>query len=86
MANSIVNQLNRIETGIGPMTDRILNNIVNKVTSGDFKELLTDKIADPIMIVINKKVQPYLYGALLLYVILIILLCFIIYLLLTRKR
>ena len=86
ISENIANQLNRFETGIGPMTDRVLNNIVDKVTSGNFQEILTNKIADPIMHIINKKTQPYIFGALVLYIIVVILLIWIIYLLLSRRK
>lgn len=76
---------NRIETGIGPVTDRLLSTIVDRVTSGDFKEILADKIVYPITDIINRKIRPYVYISIVLYLIVIVLLIIII-VLLSKKR
>lgn len=75
-----------LETGIGPMTDNILNTILDRVTTGDFKERLTDKIVSPVTNIINKKIQPYIYLAAGSYVLLLILLLIIIYMLMKNKK
>ena len=76
---------NRIETGVGPITDRLLANILNRISNGNFKEMLTDKIVDPITGIINEKIRPYIYISVVLYIIIIILLVVIIYLLVRKK-
>lgn len=76
----------KFETGIGPMTDRILNSVLDRVTSGNFKEKLTDKIVDPVMLSINNKIRPYVYTGIILYAILVILLIVIIYLLVKKNK
>ena len=76
----------RFETGIGPMTDRLLNSAVDRLTSGDFREKLMDKIVDPTFSLINRKIQPYVYVSLIMYLFIIILLAFIIYLLFSNRR
>jgi hypothetical protein len=80
------NRENKFETGIGPFTDKVLSSIIDKVTGDDFKEILTDKIVDPITIIINKKIRPYLYIGIFLYLIVLVLLVFIIYLLIKKKK
>jgi len=80
------NHSNRFETGMGPMTDRILGTVLDKITSGDFREVLTDKIVDPVTEIINKKIKPYVYISLGLYTILVIFLIIIIYLLIKKKK
>src|SRR5207247_954958 len=75
----------KFETGIGPTTDRILNSILDRLTTDNFKEKLTDKIVYPITHLINKKLKPYVYVSMTLYLILVVLLVFIIYLLLKNK-
>ncbi|XWV25241.1 hypothetical protein QJ856_gp0531 [Tupanvirus deep ocean] len=77
---------NRFETGIGPVTDRLLGTLLDKLTGGDFKDILTDKIVDPITEIINRKVKPYVYISIGLYIIVIILLALIIYLLIKKKN
>jgi len=74
------------ETGLGPVTDKLLNTIFEKITTKDFKEKIAEKIVDPVTEIINEKIQPYVYISMGLYIILIILLLVIIYLLLVRKR
>ncbi|XWV26501.1 hypothetical protein QJ857_gp0568 [Tupanvirus soda lake] len=76
----------RFETGIGPVTDRLLGTLLDKLTGGDFKDILTDKIVDPITEIINRKVKPYVYISIGLYSIVIILLALIIYLLIKKKN
>lgn len=75
-----------VQTGIGPMVDNILNTVLGRVTSGDFKERLTDKIVSPVTTMINRKIQPYLYLAGGLYLVLVILLLIIIYLLVKKNK
>ena len=76
----------KFQTGIGPMTDKILNSILDRLTSDSFKEKLTDKIVDPVTEIINRKIKPYVYTSIGLYSIVILLLLIIIYLLIVRKK
>ena len=75
----------RFETGIGPVTDNILNTILDRLSSDGFKEKLTDKIVDPVTTMINKKIKPYVKISIGLYSIVIVLLCIIIYLIMSKK-
>ena len=84
MATSAESIPTRFSTGIGPMTDRVLNTLLDRVSSGDFKEKLTDKIVDPITHIINEKVKPYIYVSVIMYFIVILLLIFIIYLIVRK--
>ena len=76
----------KFATGIGPITDKILNSILDRFTSDGFKEKLTDKIVDPITNIINEKIKPYVYVSVGLYFIVIILLIVIIYLLIKKQN
>lgn len=84
--NRVLEENFKFQTGIGPMTDKILNSILDRITSDSFKEKLSDKIVDPVIGLINQKIKPYVYTCLVLYAIIIILLLIIIYLLLNKKR
>lgn len=75
----------RVETGIGPMTDNILNTILDRITTDNFRGKLTDKIIQPITGMINEKIKPYLYISLLLYSFIVILLFVIILLVMMRR-
>jgi hypothetical protein len=74
-----VNNNTKIQTGIGPMTDTLLNNMADKLTNREFKEIVASKIVDPVTEIFYVKVKPYFYGGILLYAIIIILLLLILY-------
>ncbi|ADO18231.1 hypothetical protein [Acanthamoeba castellanii mimivirus] len=74
------------ETGIGPITDRILNSILDKLTSDNFKDKLMDKIVDPVTMMINDRIRPYVYIGIVMYAILVILLLIIIYMLYKKSK
>lgn len=76
----------KFETGIGPMTDKILNSIIDKLSADNLKEKLTDKVVYPLTEIVNEKIRPYIYISLILYLVIIILLIAIIYLLARRKK
>lgn len=76
----------RFATGIGPTTDKILNTLIDRFTSGDFREKLTDRIVDPITNMINDKIRPYIYVCIGLYFIVILLLIVIIWLLIKKPK
>ena len=75
----VTDLVRNIETGIGPMTDRFLSNIVNKLSNKNFQDMVSKKIVDPVMLVVVKKMQPYIYMVLLLYAILLFLIIYMIY-------
>lgn len=82
--NHNINNELKLETGIGPFTDGLLVSILDRITSGDFREILIDKIVDPITEIINKKIKPYVYISIVLYSVVIVLMIYIIFLL--KKR
>ncbi len=69
----------KIHTGMGPMTDNLLNNVADKMANREFKEIMANKIVDPVIIIIKDKVRPYVYGGVLLYALIIILLLLILF-------
>lgn len=80
MSYDLPNNSHFFTTGIGPMTDNILNNILERITSDSFKEQLSNKIVGPVISLINSKIKPYVYLSIGLYMIIIILLIIIIFL------
>ena len=76
----------RFATGIGPRTDKILNTILARLTSNDFKEKLIDGVVNPITHVVIERIRPYVYLSLGLYMIIILLLVIIIFLLLKKNK
>jgi len=76
----------KFETGMGPMTDSILNLILEKISTTNFREKLTDNIMCPISQMVNQRIRPYVYISVVLYCIIIILLLAIIYLLLKKNK
>jgi len=72
-------------TGIGPMTDRVLNTVLDRLSTDKFREKLTDKIVGPVTNVVSQKVKPYIYLTIGLYAIVIILLIIIIYMLMKKQ-
>ena len=66
-----------VATGIGPVTDGIINTFLNKITSGG--------VVDRVTAVVSSQVRKYIYFAGLLYLVLVALLIFIIYILLRKK-
>lgn len=75
----------RYET-IGSMINKILSAIIDKINTGDFREVMADKIVDPIKDSIQKKVRPYIYLGASMYLLLVILLVIIIVILLKNKK
>ena len=62
---------------MGPVTNRIMQSFVDKLASAEFRELLAEKIVDPMVGVVNEKIKPYIYISLFMYAILIVLLVMI---------
>lgn len=81
---SNINDNYHFETGIGPVTDRVLSSVLSILTRNDFKTLITDKVMDPITNAVNEKVRPYIYTSIIMYLVLLALLIYIIILL--RKK
>jgi len=72
-------------TGIGPVTDGVVNTVLEKFSSRDFKEMVSDRIVSPVTEMISNKLRPYIYMCGALYLLLVILLIVIIYLLINKK-
>jgi hypothetical protein len=75
----------KLSTGIGPMTDKIINNILDHVNNAEFRNKLNNKLVDPIFGLINSKLRPYIYASLLLYLVILILLIIIIIMIYRKK-
>lgn len=75
------NKTTDFESGFGPITDRILNNIYNFLTNKEFQDKVSDKLVNPLTQIINDKMRPYIYMSIVLYGIIIVLLITIIYML-----
>jgi hypothetical protein len=76
----------KIETGMGPITDKIINEFINGISIDNYESRINDKVLDPITKLINKKMQPYMYLSGGLYIVIILLLLIIIYMLFTKKK
>lgn len=76
----------KIETGVGPITDQLLNSLVDKLNSDNFKTDVMGKLMDPVSEILNEKIKPYIQISMALYGIVIILMLVIIYLLITQKK
>lgn len=77
---------NKLKTGMGPVTDRIVNELIDGFTIDAYQDKINNKFVDPITEIINRRVQPYVYLSGGLYIVIIILLCVIIYILLHKKN
>lgn len=75
-----------INTGLGPTTDRVINNIIDKINTPAVKETVNDKIIDPIKIKVMNVVRPYLYIGGIMYIVIILLLIIVIIMLARHKR
>lgn len=76
----------RFSTGVGPITDKIINQAFERVNTTDFKEKINTNIVDPLVQMINQRLQPYIHIGAVLYAIIVILLLVIIYLLISKKN
>lgn len=68
-------------SGFGPVTDKLFNYILEKCKSDNVKEKFIDSIAETV----NKKIEPYVYFGMIMYVLVLIILVLILILLLKRK-
>jgi len=80
------NTSQKIQTGVGPMTDNFINSIIDKINSDNFKKNISDKLLDPLSLAINQKIQPYVQLSMVLYGVVIVLMVVIIYLLLVKAN
>lgn len=76
----------KLSTGMGPITDRIINELMNGFTIDDYRDKINDKFVDPMTKIINQRLRPYMYISGGLYIIIIVLLLIIIYILIIRKK
>jgi hypothetical protein len=76
----------KIETGIGPTVDGIINFILKKLEVDQVKNKISDNILCPAMDMINQKIRPYVYISLGLYLIIVVLLVVIFYILVNLYR
>lgn len=70
-----------IETGIGPMTDNMLNVLIKKMNESGLKDSIECNIFEPTLEKIKNRFRPYLLLTVVLYLIIIVLLWYIIRLL-----
>jgi hypothetical protein len=85
LKNGIDKKNSQFVTGMGPVTDKIINDIIQKLSADGVKDQLLYRCIDPVTEIINEKIQPYIYVSIGLYIIVIMLLLIIIYLLIVRK-
>jgi len=70
--------LNEFTSGMGPMTDRLLNGILDAISKENFSQRFTQ--------IVNDRVQPYVYMGMFMYAVIVMLLLVIIYLLYVDKK
>ena len=75
----------KLQTGFGPMTDKVLNSVLESMSSSTFKEQLTHRIIDPSAKIIKDKMRPYINIGIGMYLFLVFLLIVIIYLLIRKQ-
>lgn len=71
----------KIETGMGPITDKVITDLIEKFSTEGYR----DKIIELITQTLNQKIRPYLYVTTFLFVIILTLILFIIYILLSKR-
>ena len=74
-----------IKTGIGPITDQLINNIIDKLNKESLREKLNYGVIYPLIDETSNKLKPYFYIGIGMYIFIIILLLVIIKLLINRK-
>jgi len=74
------------ESGIGPITDKIINGVFDVITNKDFNEKISNKLVTPLTQIVNDKIKPYIYISGFLYLIIITLLLIIISLISNPKK
>lgn len=76
---------NKYKTGIGPITDHLVDECIKKFTSEEVKNEIISKLFDPILEDLTKKMEPYIYMISFLYSIILILIIIIIILMISKK-
>lgn len=76
----------RIETGIGAFTDKILNVVIEKVDSPQFRNQINQRLVEPVIANSMARFRPYIMTVCIAYIILLVLIIFIIYLLFRMKK
>lgn len=77
---------NKIETGIGPTVDGIINFLMKKIEMDKISNKIGNRILYPVLDIINKKIRSYVYIGIGMYLAIIILLIVIIYFLMKLYR
>jgi len=72
-------------SGIGPMTDRIINSVLESINTQQFRQILKERMVNPTMEIVLEKMKPYIILSVVLYIIIIMFLLVIIFIL-CRKR
>lgn len=67
------------QTGMGPITDRVINAVADKLSSEDVQKTLTTRVIEPITVVVQEKIRPYLYVGFIFYLVLLILVMVILF-------
>lgn len=67
------------QTGIGPITDNVINSVLDRLTGEDVKNKIADNVITPIKNIVIDKVKPYIYLMIFLGILLFVLLIAIFY-------
>ena len=76
--SKIAKQVPNIVTGIGPMTDKVLNSVIGNLSDGPIKDVMVSKLFKPLLDDVNQKLKPYIYFHIGMYLFTVILLVVII--------
>lgn len=74
-----------LNTGFGPMTNKIINELIGSIDIDNHRDKIYDKVVDPLTGIVQKRMLPYLYFSAGLYILIIVLLLIIIYILHNKK-
>jgi|SRR5437868_3073182 hypothetical protein len=86
-ANNVHDTQNpNLTLGMGPITDKLINAMFDVITTKSFQDKISNKLINPLTMVVNDKIKPYVHMAAFLYLIIIILLIIIIYLIYKQKK
>lgn len=79
---------NAYRSGIGPITDRIINSVLDGINTQSFRQILKERMVNFTMEIVLEKMKPYIILSVILYIVIIIFLLAIIIILcrLTKQR